>query len=127
MKDLFRDQRGSGEGAMAPLTTTGAALTLHSAANLALFPWGYDADVQAPNDEGLRSFAFRASYYNEYPTGQPGEILYDASGNTDDWGYADARHRDRHLGARPGCRRRVPGSTRCTPARTRSSSSTSRP
>ena len=73
---------------MAPLDTTGASLTLHSAANLALFPWGYDSDIQAPNDEGLRSFAFRASYYNEYPTGQPGEILYDASGNTDDWGYA---------------------------------------
>ena len=88
MKDLFRDQRGTGEGALAPQDTTGAALTLHSAANLALFPWGYDADVQAPNDEGLRSYAFRASYYNEYPTGQPGEILYDASGNTDDWGYA---------------------------------------
>jgi hypothetical protein len=89
MQDLFRDQRGSGEGAAAPLNATGAMLSLHTAANLVLFPWGYDSDVQTPNDEGLRSYAFRASHYNGYVTGQPGEVLYDASGTTDDWTYDD--------------------------------------
>ena len=69
------------------LIATGAMLSLHTAANLVLFPWGYDSDVQAPNDEGLRAHAFRASHYNGYVTGQPGEVLYNASGTTDDWTY----------------------------------------
>ena len=89
MQDLFRDQRGPGESDPAPLNATGAMLSLHTAANLALFPWGYDSTVQTPNDEGLRSYAFRASHYNGYPTGQPGEVLYNASGTTDDWTYDD--------------------------------------
>jgi carboxypeptidase T len=88
-QDLFRDQRADGDDAMAPLSATGALLSLHTAANLVLFPWGFDADIQAPNDEGLRSYAFRASYYNGYITGQPGEVLYEVSGSTDDWSYDD--------------------------------------
>lgn len=87
MTDLFRDQRAPGQSAAAPLDATGAMLSLHTAANLVLFPWGYDSDVQAPNDAGLRAYAFRASHYNGYVTGQPGEVLYNASGTTDDWSY----------------------------------------
>jgi hypothetical protein len=89
IQKLFRDQRDEGDDAMAPLNTTGALLSLHTAANLVLFPWGFDADIQAPNDEGLRSLAFRSSYYNHYLTGQPGEVLYEVSGSTDDWSYDD--------------------------------------
>ena len=89
IQQLFRDQRGPDDDDPAPLDATGALLSLHTAANLVLFPWGFDADIQAPNDEGLRSYAFRASYYNGYVTGQPGEVLYEVSGATDDWSYED--------------------------------------
>ena len=89
VQQLFRDQRGPGDDDAAPKNATGALLSLHTAANLVLFPWGYDADIQTPNDEGMRDYAFRASYYNGYVTGQPGEVLYEVSGSTDDWSYDD--------------------------------------
>lgn len=84
---LFKDQRGSGANDPAPLTTTGAMITIHSHAGLVLLPWGYDANVKAPNDAGLRSMAFRQSYFNHYTTGQPGQVLYEVSGSTDDYTY----------------------------------------
>jgi hypothetical protein len=86
-KNLFKDQRGPKDDDPAPDNTTGAMLTLHSVAGLVLLPWGYSAAVQTPNDAGLRSMAFRASYFNHYRTGQPGQVLYNASGTTDDWMY----------------------------------------
>lgn len=85
-RDLFEDQRGSG-GAVAPLTTRGAMVSLHSYGNQLLFPTGSGA--AAPNDAGLRSMAFRMSKFNGYQTGRPGEILYEVSGTTDDWSYED--------------------------------------
>ena len=95
MRSLFRDQRGAAITDTAPLTTSGAMLTLHSYGDLVLLPWGWTecfgfpctAGKQAPNDAGLRSFAFRMSYYNRYNTGQASELLYAASGTTDDWAY----------------------------------------
>jgi hypothetical protein len=70
-------------------------LTLHTYSNLVLLPWSWTecfglpcpANLQAPNNAGLRSFAFRLSHYNGYTTGQGSEILYAASGVTDDWAY----------------------------------------
>jgi hypothetical protein len=106
IQKLFRDQRGPDDDDPAPLDATGALLSLHTAANLVLFPWGFDADIQAPNDEGLRSYAFRASYYNGYETGQPGEVLYEVSGATDDWSYED-------LGIASGTWELGPGSGEC--------------
>ena len=95
MQNLFRDQRGPALTDAAPITTTGAMLTLHSYSDLVLLPWGWTEcsgfacppSQQAPNDAGLRSFAFRMSYYNGYATGQASELLYAASGTTDDWAY----------------------------------------
>ncbi|WP_086828751.1 M14 family zinc carboxypeptidase [Allokutzneria sp. NRRL B-24872] len=84
---LFQDQRGPAPTDPAPVTTRGAMITLHTYSNLVLFPWGYDGNVKAPNDSGLRSMAFRMNHYNGYDAGQPGEVLYDASGTTDDWAY----------------------------------------
>lgn len=86
--ELFKDQRGSGANDPAPPTTTGAMVTIHSVAGLVLLPWSYDATVKAPNDAGLRSMAFRQSFYNGYRTGQSGEVLYNAAGTSDDWSYA---------------------------------------
>ncbi len=95
MRNLFQDQRDSSDLAAAPITTTGAMLTLHSYSDLVIFPWGWtecsgtacNSTNQAPNDVGLRTFAFRMSYHNGYSTGQPSELLYAASGTTDDWAY----------------------------------------
>lgn len=94
MAQLFRDQRGPLDGDAAPITTTGAMLTLHSYSDLVLLPWSWSqclgmctASQQAPNDAGLRAFAFRMSYFNGYATGQASELLYPASGTTDDWAY----------------------------------------
>lgn len=86
--ELFRDQRGSGADDPAPPNTTGAMVTMHTDSGLVLLPWSYDSTVHAPNDAGLRSMAFRQSYFNHYPAGQSGEVLYNAAGTSDDWTYA---------------------------------------
>lgn len=83
---LFKDQRGPLAGDAAPITTTGALLTLHSYSNLVLLPWG-NSGPGAPNDAGLRAAAFRMSFFNGYVAGRPPEVLYGVSGSTDDAAY----------------------------------------
>jgi hypothetical protein len=41
------------------------------------------------NDAALRKIAATMSSYNGYRYGQPGEILYNASGTSDDWSYGE--------------------------------------
>jgi hypothetical protein len=53
-----------------------------------LFPWGW-ATRHTGNDAALRRIAARMSTYNGYRYGQPGEILYDAAGTSDDWSYGE--------------------------------------
>lgn len=86
-KKIFKDQRGSKPGDAAPATTTGSVISLHTYANLVVFPWEYNAGVHSPNDAGLRSEGFRLSHYNGYETGQTGEVLYNASGTSNDYAY----------------------------------------
>jgi len=96
LASLFADQRGPLPGDVAPPSTRGAMLTLHSYSNLVLLPWGYTEcfnqacppSLQAPNEPGLRALAFRLGHWNGYDTGQASELLYAASGATDDWAYA---------------------------------------
>lgn len=96
-RQLFPDQRGPGITDAAPLTSTGVFVSLHTYSNLMLFPWGYvecggtacAPASRAPNDEGLRALGFRMSYFNGYSAGQPSELLYAASGGTDDQAYGD--------------------------------------
>jgi carboxypeptidase T len=87
-QELFKDQRGKGPKAAAPLTTTGEMLTMHTDGGVNLIPWDFSSAVQAPNDTGLRTLGFRQSYYTGLPTGQSGQVLYDVGGGTDDWAYA---------------------------------------
>ena len=95
MRNLFFDQRGSLDTDAAPITTTGAMLTLHSYSDLVLLPYGWTecygspcaSNLRAPNDLALRAMAFHMSYFNGYFTGQASEALYAASGTTDDWAY----------------------------------------
>ncbi|MFZ2504263.1 MAG: M14 family zinc carboxypeptidase [Nocardioides sp.] len=88
MRTLFPDQRGPAATDAAPLTTPGYMMTLHSYANQVLIPWG-DTNTASPNDAGLRSAAFRVNFYNGYQAGQPGQILYNVTGSTDDWLYGE--------------------------------------
>ncbi|MFN4292909.1 MAG: M14 family zinc carboxypeptidase [Thermoflexales bacterium] len=94
MRGLFADQRGPALSDAAPMTATGAMVTLHTFGDLVLLPWAWTSCFgacppaqRAPNDAGLRAFAFRMSYFNGYATGQASELLYSASGTTDDWAY----------------------------------------
>jgi carboxypeptidase T len=86
MSQLFADQRGPAITDAAPLTTSGLMMTLHSYGNYVLFPWGH-VNTAGPNDAGLRAMAFRFNWYNGYNAGQPGQVLYNVSGATDDWAY----------------------------------------
>jgi hypothetical protein len=85
--DVFKDQRGPKADDPAPDDTMGALISLHTYANLVVFPWEYNAGVHSPNDAQLRSMGFRLSHYNGYETGQTGEVLYNASGTSNDYAY----------------------------------------
>jgi carboxypeptidase T len=84
--NLFPDQRGPLDTDVAPESTVGTFVTVHSYSNFVLLPWSW-TNANAPNDAALRHIAFRMSYYNGYKTGRGGEILYTASGVTDDYVY----------------------------------------
>jgi carboxypeptidase T len=87
-RQLFADQRGPADSDAAPANTRGAMISLHSFAGMNLFPWGW-TNRHTGNDAALRSIANRMSQLNGYETGQPGEILYNASGTSDDWSYGE--------------------------------------
>ncbi|MEN3310541.1 MAG: carboxypeptidase [Micromonosporaceae bacterium] len=87
-RQLFADQRGPGDGAAAPASTKGAMITMHSYAGMDLFPWGW-SNTHTANDAKLRAIAATMASFNGYRYGQPGEILYNASGTSDDWSYGE--------------------------------------
>jgi carboxypeptidase T len=86
MINLFADNKGPLRTDPAPTSTPGMMMTLHSYGNLVLIPWG-DISSASPNDAGLRSMGFRLSWHNSYTAGQPGQVLYNVSGASDDWAY----------------------------------------
>jgi carboxypeptidase T len=87
-RQLFKDQRGPNDADAAPVTTRGAMISLHSYAGMNLFPWGWTTKDSA-NDAALNKIATRMSQLNGYQHGQPGDILYTASGTSDDWSYGE--------------------------------------
>jgi hypothetical protein len=92
LESLFRtiwpDQRGPKETDAAPVTAKGSMISIHSYAGVILFPWGWD-NRKAPNDASLRAIATRMGQLTGYDSGQPGEVLYNASGNIEDWSYSE--------------------------------------
>jgi carboxypeptidase T len=84
--NLWPDQHGVPTDAVAT-TATGTFITVHSYSNLVLLPPG-KGGVTA-NDAQLRALAFRMSNFNGYLTGTGPETLYDTTGTTDDWVYAN--------------------------------------
>jgi carboxypeptidase T len=83
---LFPDQRGPLDTDAAPATTSGLLITLHSYAQLVLYPWGWST-AAAPNARGLATLGRKFGFHNGYAVCQPGTCLYAASGVTEDWVY----------------------------------------
>ncbi|GAA1369599.1 hypothetical protein JOD53_001134 [Brevibacterium luteolum] len=71
----------------APKDRNGTYIHLHSYSNLVLYPYGFDNSAKVPNSDALRAGAFRQSHGNDYATGAPGDVLYNASGGDFDWVY----------------------------------------
>jgi hypothetical protein len=82
---IFPDQRGPGDTDPAPDNATGLFLTLHSAAALVLWPWGWTG-TDAPNGPALQTIGQKLATYNSY-TPQQSNDLYTTDGTTDDWTY----------------------------------------
>ena len=84
----FPDRRGPLDTDTAPSDTEGVFISLHSYADLVLFPWGANAGA-APNKLGLQTLARKFGFYTNYEVCQPPALgcLYAASGTTDDHAY----------------------------------------
>jgi carboxypeptidase T len=92
LQDNFPDRRGALLTDAAPNDTEGVFISLHSFAEIVLFPWSANASA-APNKAGLQTLARKFGYYTGYqvcqgPTTNPA-CLYAASGTTDDQAYGD--------------------------------------
>ena len=99
IRTLIPDQRGPNDEDMAPLTTTGVLQTMHSVANLNLYPWGHTGEP-SPNNADLRNIGAHMSALNAggnnsnsggngYRYGQPPNILYSVDGDEVSWGYGE--------------------------------------
>jgi hypothetical protein len=88
LRAIFPDQRGPGMNDPAPADTTGVMITLHSYAQLVLYPWGATS-ASAPNLAALRTLGRKFGYWNGYEVCQAPLCLYSATGTTDDFAYGD--------------------------------------
>jgi murein tripeptide amidase MpaA len=88
-RQLFADTRGTGDTTAASASTKGIFVTMHSYANLVLFPWGFNSAIHTGNDAKLRAMGLQMRNLagTGWSYGQPGEVLYNASGTSDDWIY----------------------------------------
>ena len=86
LASIYPDQRGPLDTDPAPATATGLLVTLHSYAQLVLYPWGWGT-TPAPNATGLATLGRKFGFHNGYSVCQPGVCLYAASGVTEDWAY----------------------------------------
>lgn len=87
-RSIFPDQKGPSDTEAAPVTAKGTLLSMHSFAGTILFPWGWD-NRKTPNDAALRAIGNKLGQLTGYDAGQPGEVLYNASGNIEDWVYSE--------------------------------------
>ena len=89
-RGLFPDTRGPGLTDPADPKTRGMVITMHSALNVVLLPWGHTT-TPSPNDGPLRAMAkdMAGLAGQDWEYGQPGELLYTAGGSIDDWVYGE--------------------------------------
>ncbi|MCS7476251.1 M14 family zinc carboxypeptidase [Umezawaea endophytica] len=89
-RSLYRDRRATDPAQPAPTDTAGVVLSLHSYGNYSLFPWSGGATTRrVGNDAALRDLAqdFAELAGPGWKYGQAGQVLYSASGTTEDWVY----------------------------------------
>jgi carboxypeptidase T len=89
-RSLYRDRRATDPAQPSPTDTAGMVLSLHSYGNYVLFPWsGGPTTRRVGNDAALRDLAqdFAELAGTGWQYGQAGQVLYSASGTTDDWVY----------------------------------------
>jgi hypothetical protein len=87
-KQIWPDQRGPNDTDAAPVTARGVMLSLHSYAGVVLYPWGWD-NKDTANAASLAKIGGHIGQLTGYGSGQPGEVLYNASGNIEDWTYGE--------------------------------------
>ncbi|HEV2762969.1 MAG TPA: M14 family zinc carboxypeptidase, partial [Pyrinomonadaceae bacterium] len=91
LQDLVRahvaDQRGPLDTDAAQPDTRGVLITIHSYANLVMWPWGHTSNP-APDGPGLARIGGKFAGYNGY-TPQQANVLYPSSGKTDEWAYGE--------------------------------------
>jgi hypothetical protein len=94
VRALIPDQRGPNESDIAPLTTTGTLINMHSNAQQNLYPWGYTSNL-APNQPDLRNIGRHMSSPNVQPVGnnyeycQNTDCLYIVDGDEKNWVYGE--------------------------------------
>ena len=94
VRSLIPDQRGPNESDLAPITTTGTLINMHSNAQQNLYPWGYTSAF-APNRTDLRNIGRHMSSPQVIPPGngyeycQNTECLYIVDGDEKNWAYGE--------------------------------------
>lgn len=66
-------------------TTSGVLISIHSYAEMVVWPWGYTSHP-APNAAGLRQLGERLAHLNGYQA-QQAAAFYPTSGSIEDWAY----------------------------------------
>lgn len=87
-RTLFPDQRGPSLSDAAPATTEGVFISLHSYAQLVLYPWGWNS-TPPPNLTALTTLGRKFGYFNGYGVCNVSQCLYLADGTTDDFTYGE--------------------------------------
>ncbi len=87
VRSLFPDRRADDLNTIAPSTTSGVFVDLHSYSQLVLWSWGFTA-APAPNGLALQTLGRRLAYFNGY-TPEQAMTLYPTDGTTDDFAYGE--------------------------------------
>ncbi len=87
LSQIYRDTKPSADFSPATTATTGTFLTLHSYAELNIYPYGWTNSL-APNNNDLKTIATAMGRSNGYDVVHgDGGLNYFAPGATDDWIY----------------------------------------
>ncbi|GLW32849.1 M14 family zinc carboxypeptidase [Actinoplanes regularis] len=87
LSQIYRDTKPAADFSPATTATTGTFLTLHSYAELNIYPYGWTNSL-APNNTDLKAIATAMSRSNGYDAVHgDGGLNYFAPGATDDWIY----------------------------------------
>jgi carboxypeptidase T len=88
-RGIYPDQRGPGDTDAVPPTARGTMITLHSAGNDIIVPWGW-SDAVAPNDARMRELGREMAAGNGYAVGANSDTVgYTTPGTTDDFTYGE--------------------------------------